>query len=1475
MVSRNTDVGFTFGGDGGGLGALPIAIRSNDSLPAVFTSVAARDTYYTTTAPADIAAGTRLANRQEAVAIGPTDGDPSAGITAAYIRNEANDDWVAIATNFIGLKGDQGDPGDPGPPGTDGVRRSFPSEAARDAFYATQPNRDDLNTDDVISVNMGSNQVEFQRWVGANAPTAYDSNNFITTSISTANASISFGQELRIFDFGEFAGYINEVQNTRSLSIAQPYTDAGGSQTARQLNFPGEATLFTTTGTTNSANQQVHEYTFNTTGVITNTAILLQGTINFVIAPQFYILEAWQGTDDTGTRVFRQRFEPGGTAGTYIARPEAPQRFEPNTTYFIRLTGDAAFQYVVGDNPGDVAPVGSGTGFEVTFDDLATEAYVMNTLAGFGEPVAITSNVTITTGNLATYDRKLIYTADAVTNNLTITISPGLSLSGFAVFPFGSGNITVEATNPATIQNTTSYTVSQYEGIRVLSEPGDNNNYGVIYTNDRVSTEEVQDAIGAMVTDNTETGITVTYDDVTGKLNFSVTATGTTITVQDEGVALSGDANTLNFTGAGVTASGTGATKNIVIPGSTVSTVLTNSFTYSATGTQNVGVDLVGGVHVLASTVTGFDLLVGTTLTADGLFAVTVQSSSAVEFDISAAAYVFAGDGSGNAYNMPANSTTLFWVSGSSTIYPLASTAQGGAAGSSDHPVAVTRDTPSLADLAALAAASTDGNSALWVVASNQITASESSVDPSIQIRALAAGIPDASGDPISTTAVAKSGVLLGAGTIVRIFSSTDLRVVSGPGTRSTIEMYPDVPFSGALRLEEGDEGLYNSYVRRTATNAGGSNQYIALPSLHSVDRPSWVVPGDVFVMRHTGSTTGSQRPHFRPDNTGDNIAGHGLQYFADPGETIAVQAPARGVRTWQLFPVSQRSDGNSYYDPEILLGDWYRDDTDATAVNNYVRLHRRLDNAVVEVPDHIRTTSATNNPISVRFYNNTPVDDFAWYSWWNTVASPPALGGPDPQDIIDSLPAALTWIQTNITAGFDFTVRPADGTAAIQSIDFVSGNTVRIVLEANIPSMVSVNHEIEIQNATNAVHNGTWAVTAIIDATTFHITNPGVSDGTVDESDSPGFIDVPLYADVVFIDNDLRQFNFNLYEDAARTSLIAPADINSEWFDHTDTGSGNLVLGIAVDPGLSINDGNLAVQNAAEEWFSAARDPDRALAFVYNGDPENSGPNEPDYLLHRNLPLEHPVIHIQTQGVANFYLPMKSSDIPLNRSRLYRIYSDANNGNNDVTLNIGVQGDTEAFDNGQTNFSLFTGRFIDLEGYNEDGRHGWRIARSFHINRVTGLPGAPVAATDSVNAPINVGSFLSITDEDPSNSFAGITGSNQIELKGALKYELEYRIHVQFNGATPSGVLVSDVQLMPVLTRNAVNTDQVHFRTGSRTLLYVNGAKTELVSRFTFLAEAGDFMQWQLRFSAFAGGFSLSDFQMLDWQTSVKVIGA
>lgn len=64
------------------------------------------------------------------------------------------------------------------------------------------------------------------------------------------------------------------------------------------------------------------------------------------------------------------------------------------------------------------------------------------------------------------------------------------------------------------------------------------------------------------ITGGTDISTSVTGDTVT--INYTGSAS---LTIQDEGSPLSTSANTINFVGAGVTATGTGATKTITIPG--------------------------------------------------------------------------------------------------------------------------------------------------------------------------------------------------------------------------------------------------------------------------------------------------------------------------------------------------------------------------------------------------------------------------------------------------------------------------------------------------------------------------------------------------------------------------------------------------------------------------------------------------------------------------------------------------------------------------------------------------------------------------------------------------------------------------------------------------------------------------------------------------------------------------------------------
>ena len=83
------------------------------------------------------------------------------------------------------------------------------------------------------------------------------------------------------------------------------------------------------------------------------------------------------------------------------------------------------------------------------------------------------------------------------------------------------------------------------------------NGAGYVTQNTQLSNEQVQDIVGAMVSGNSETNISVTYDDSNGKLNFSSTDTNTTYSVGDGGLTQKNFTTTLKNKLDGIAAGAT------------------------------------------------------------------------------------------------------------------------------------------------------------------------------------------------------------------------------------------------------------------------------------------------------------------------------------------------------------------------------------------------------------------------------------------------------------------------------------------------------------------------------------------------------------------------------------------------------------------------------------------------------------------------------------------------------------------------------------------------------------------------------------------------------------------------------------------------------------------------------------------------------------------------------------------------------
>ena len=100
----------TYPNEGGGGGSvLIVATRSDNSAPAVFADIAARDVYTATSEGTADAARINVASSaqaREVFAVGTLSGNDVTGITSAFIR--LNGAWVSVATNLVGTPGQDG-----------------------------------------------------------------------------------------------------------------------------------------------------------------------------------------------------------------------------------------------------------------------------------------------------------------------------------------------------------------------------------------------------------------------------------------------------------------------------------------------------------------------------------------------------------------------------------------------------------------------------------------------------------------------------------------------------------------------------------------------------------------------------------------------------------------------------------------------------------------------------------------------------------------------------------------------------------------------------------------------------------------------------------------------------------------------------------------------------------------------------------------------------------------------------------------------------------------------------------------------------------------------------------------------------------------------------------------------------------------------------------------------------------------------
>ena len=211
--------------------------------------------------------------------------------------------------------------------------------------------------------------------------------------------------------------------------------------------------------------------------------------------------------------------------------------------------------------------------------DESADKFLMGTGSFTGSS---TGNLTVTKGTLAAnIDGDVV---GNVTGNLT-----GSSTSC-------TGN-SATATKLATARTIAGVSFDGTSNI-TLNNANITNGAGYVTSNTQLTNEQVQDIVGAMVDSNTETNISVTYNDASGKLNFAATDTNTTYSVGDGGLTQNNFTNALKSKLDGIAAGATNTaapyyTSAIAIGDGGLtqknfSTALFNKLNGIATGATNV-----------------------------------------------------------------------------------------------------------------------------------------------------------------------------------------------------------------------------------------------------------------------------------------------------------------------------------------------------------------------------------------------------------------------------------------------------------------------------------------------------------------------------------------------------------------------------------------------------------------------------------------------------------------------------------------------------------------------------------------------------------------------------------------------------------------------------------------------------------------------------------------------------------------------
>ena len=443
----------------------------------------------------------------------------------------------------------------------------------------------------------------------------------VSATTDTTATTITEGEDLF---FAAGTGITCETTADGTVTISCTVTDTNTTYTKASFDLDHLFTLVgasadtdenlgTFTGSTIADNQtikaaiQAVETAVETKGAVAgSSSIVTVGTISSgtwqgtAIAQAYIANDAINGDKIADDAVDSEHYAAGSIDEEHLNATNSP------TDNYLLSYDDASggFTWVAAGSGGENNEYSFKTISVAGQDDVVADTTTDTLTFAAGSNVTITTTAASDTITIAATDTNTMgsgFTVSATTDSNATTITQGDDL----FFAAGTG-ITCETTADGTV--TISCTVTD--------------------TNTQLSTEQVQDIVGGMVTGNTETGITVTYEDGDGTLDFVVGTLNQDTTGNAATATALETARTINGTSFDGTANIT-----ITAAGSTLSdTVTVEKGGTGATSLTDGGVLLGSGTGAITATavLANGELLIGDNSTDPTVATLTAGSNISI-----------------------------------------------------------------------------------------------------------------------------------------------------------------------------------------------------------------------------------------------------------------------------------------------------------------------------------------------------------------------------------------------------------------------------------------------------------------------------------------------------------------------------------------------------------------------------------------------------------------------------------------------------------------------------------------------------------------------------------------------------------------------------------------------------------------------------------------------------------------------------